>query len=207
MPGPTTRVLLVRHGRPADGADGGLTAEGRRQAAALRDRLASEYASTHPAVAVYSSVLPRAVQTAVIAAEAFGLAPEAVVRDCGLCTYHLPREMVPVPGGGVFLPFEAGNESWSDLVNRTGKSLTRVAFRHAGGTVLVVAHDSVVEASLIVFGALPLFRTFDVAVGYTSVTEWTTTDDPSAEWDTAASSWLPVRWRLDRFNDRAHLPV
>jgi hypothetical protein len=53
---------------------------------------------------------------------------------------------------------------------------------------------------------VPLFRTFDVAVDFTSITEWSTTDDPSAEWDTAASSWLPVRWRHDRFNDAAHLP-
>jgi broad specificity phosphatase PhoE len=203
----TTRILLVRHGRRTDGVDRGLTPEGRRQAAALRDRLASQYSSTDASVAVYSSVLPRAVETATIAAEAFGLAPDAVVQDCGLCTYHQPDELVPVPGGGVFLPFHADEESWSDLVNRVGKSLTRIASRHAKGTAVVVAHDCVVEASLIVFGALPLFRAFDVAVDFTSLTEWTTTDDPTAEWDTSASSWLPVRWRLDRFNDRAHLPV
>jgi len=197
-----TRVVLVRHGHRETGPDRGLSAEGRRQALALRERLAAEPFLTGPQLpAVYSSTLPRAVETAKLALDV------DAVQDCGLCSWHYPEgPLRPTPHGGVFLPFEEGNESWSDVVNRLGKTLSRIAVRHSGGTVLIFAHEQVVDASFVVLGALPLFRTFDLAVDYTSITEWTTEDDPTAEWDTTVSGWLPVRWRLVRFNDAAHLP-
>ena len=69
----------------------------------------------------------------------------------------------------------------------------------------VVAHAEVVEASLITFGSLPVYRNFDVQVAATSVTEWVTTDDPSAAWPVRVSPWPPVRWTLVRLNDAAHL--
>jgi broad specificity phosphatase PhoE len=196
---------MIRHGRRTEGLDRGLTAEGRAQAEALRHRLRREYALERGTLAVYSSVLPRAVETAEFVAAGLRQGADDVIQDCDLCTYHLPAELVPVGGGGVYLPFEQGNESWSDLVNRVGKALSRIAARHSGTTTAIVAHDCVVEASLVVFGALPLLRAFDIAVDYASITEWTTTDDPAAEWDAAASPWPPARWRLERLNDTAHL--
>lgn len=209
----TTRIVLVRHGhRDGPDPDRGLSPQGRAQARALGERLATEGLVTRPErperpkrpespepPAVYSSTLPRAIETARIAT---GLDP---VQDCGLCSWHLPDgPLRPSAHGGVFLPFEQDNESWSDVVGRLGKTVSRIAVRHAGGTVLIFTHEQAVHASFIVLGALPLFRTFDLTVDFASLTEWDTDDDPAAEWDTAASRWLPVRWRLVRFNDAAH---
>ena len=219
-------MLLVRHGDSYSRSDGvyagprgcrGLTELGREQAGRLRDRL---LASGIKPEAVYSSTIHRAAQTAGILAEPYP--PTAPVHDCGLCGYHLDdsldglswdrirsefrhRDESGRPDGGVFVPFEEGNESWAELVARVGRTLTRLAVRHAGGTVLVVMHKESLEASLIAFGALPLHRGFDVELGRTSITEWVTEDDPSAPWDQEASHALPVRWRLSRLNDCAHL--
>lgn len=222
----TTRMLLVRHGDSYSKSDGvyagpracrGLTELGREQVVRLRDRLT---ASGFKPDAVYSSTIHRAAQTAGMLAEAF--APLAPVHDCGLCGYHLDdsldglsweriraefqhRDESGRPDGGVFVPFEEGNESWAELVARVGRALTGLAARHAGGTVLAAMHKESVEASLIAFGALPLHRNFDVEIGRASITEWVTDDDPATPWDPERGHPLPVRWRLARLNDCAHL--
>jgi probable phosphoglycerate mutase len=107
------------------------------------------------------------------------------------------QQRFAVPGGGVFRPFEAGNESWAELVGRAGRALWGIAQRHRAETAVVVTHTEVVNASLIVFGDLPLMPAFDVAVANTSITEWTTDGDPT--------DWPHARWTLVRFNDAAHL--
>ncbi|WP_034263358.1 histidine phosphatase family protein [Actinospica robiniae] len=232
---PTTRLLLVRHGdshHKADGVNGGprgcrgLTDLGREQAARLRDRLSSDGValgaldvSDHPVV--YSSIIPRAIETAEVVAgvrpisSASGSCAE-VITDCGLCTYHMPdwadgmswdeiRREHGRTDGGVFHPFQEGNESWADLVLRVCKTLTAIATRHVGTTTMVVTHAEAVEASLIAFGSLPLHRDFDIKVTPTSITEWVTQDDPSAPWEPEHHPGLPVRWTLVRLNDAAHL--
>ncbi|MFT3821218.1 MAG: histidine phosphatase family protein [Rubrivivax sp.] len=64
------RLLLIRHGRPAEGdaADPGLRADGREQAAAVAALLAQE-----PVTHVVSSPLRRALETAAPLAERLGL--------------------------------------------------------------------------------------------------------------------------------------
>jgi 2,3-bisphosphoglycerate-dependent phosphoglycerate mutase len=212
----STRIILVRHGESQHKVAGvtggprsckGLTETGRQQAARLRDRFASG-SRWIPPLHIYTSVLPRAIETAHILAEAIGKTPDAVHQDCGLCSWHIPAEVdgmsvtefqqqFAVPGGGVFRPFEAVSESWAEMVSRTGRALSGLAQKHQGETTLVVAHAEVVEISLIVFGSLPLARAFDVQVGNTSLTEWITDEDTFA--------WPPARWTLVRFNDTAHL--
>jgi broad specificity phosphatase PhoE len=171
----TTRMLLIRHGDSYSKTDGvyagpracrGLTGLGREQAARLRDRLVANGIKPE---AVYSSPIHRAAQTGGILAEAFPRS--SPVRDCGLCSYHLDdsldglswdriraefqhRDEAGRPDGGVFTPFEEGNESWAELVARVGRALTSLAARHAGGTVIAAMHKESVEASLIAFGAL-----------------------------------------------------
>lgn len=209
-----TRIILVRHGdsqHKVEGTTGGpqsckgLTETGRQQAARLRDRLAGDSSLTAP-LPIYSSIVPRAIETAQIVAEAFAHAP--VQQDCGLCSWHIRPEWegktwaevfqdYNVPGGGVFRPFQEGAESWAELVGRVGRALMGIAQRHRNETVLVVCHKESVEASLIVFGDLPLNRSFDAEVANASLTEWIT------EGDTLA--WPPPRWTLVRFNDAAHL--
>ena len=95
-----------------------------------------------------------------------------------------------------YRPFERGNESWSETVGRSGRALEQIAARHAGQTVLSVAHAETVVSSLIVFGCLPLMLAFDVMVAPASITEWVTEGDPEA--------WPRPRWTLVRLNDSGH---
>ena len=207
-----TRIILIRHGASHHKDDGvvggprgcrGLTNVGRQQAEALARRLNREL--QEPPSAVYCSVLPRAVETAEILAAALGV--PAFEQDCSLCTWHTPpaadgmpwseyRPTSSLAGGGVYRPFERGNESWSELVGRSGRALEQIAARHAGQTVLSVAHAETVVSSLIVFGCLPLMLAFDVMVAPASITEWVTEGDPEA--------WPRPRWTLVRLNDSGH---
>src|SRR5207302_10759822 len=91
----TTRLVLVRHGESraivdeiVGGHEGckGLTDDGRRQAQALHHRLARTH-ELDDAAAVYSSILPRAIETAEIIAPAIG-GGHRVEQDCDLCEIH-----------------------------------------------------------------------------------------------------------------------
>ncbi|MEH1166817.1 histidine phosphatase family protein [Micromonospora sp. CPCC 205539] len=204
-----TRLVFVRHGESVHQVEGfvggphgcrGLTDLGRDQARKLAGRLAVRFAADRPE-AVYSSVLRRAVETAQPIADAFGVRP---VADCGLCTWHTPpyADGLPTarfqaehaaPGGGVYRPFEQGNESWAELLIRVSRAITEIAQRHRGSTVVLVGHSETVESAFHALGAQPLFRAFDLDVAPASITEWTTEDD--------TTTWPPARWTLRRFND------
>lgn len=208
-----TRLILVRHGTSHHMERGviggpvgcrGLTDEGREQAGRLAQRLQEEIAE-RPA-AIYSSVIPRAIETGEIVSR--GLDAGEVVQDCGLCTWHSPASADGMskqqfqheyhqPGGGVYRPFQHGNESWAELVTRTGRSLESIAARHTGQTVVVATHGEAINSSLIVFGGLPLTIGFDTVFAPTSITEWTTDGNPD--------DWPRPRWTLWRLNDSAHL--
>ncbi|MER7461193.1 histidine phosphatase family protein [Micromonospora sp. NPDC126480] len=204
-----TRLVFVRHGESVHQIESvvggprgcrGLTERGHQQARRLAGQLTEELAGASP-VAVYSSVLRRAVETARPIAEALGTAS---VEHCGLCTWHTPAAADGMPtarfqrqhradGGGVFRPFEDGNESWAELVVRTSRAIMDLAHRHRGGTVVLVGHTETVESSFHALAAQPLLRAFDLAVTPGSVTEWVAEDMPTA--------WPPPRWTLRRFND------
>jgi len=220
-PPPITRLVLIRHGESRSTVDrvvgghrgcGGLTDRGVRQAKALRDRLArtGELAG---AAAVLTSVLPRAIETAEIIAPALG--GLVVEQRCELCEIH--------PGEGDGLTWEefaalyrpeglaSGNpytsmapdgESWAGFFSRVGEALLRAAADHAGGTVVVVCHGGVIEAAFSTLGGLPLRRPFDVRVENTALTAWSY--EPG-EGDHGNAGHRLARWRLDRFNDAAHL--
>ncbi|WP_229400681.1 histidine phosphatase family protein [Micromonospora okii] len=204
-----TRLIFVRHGESVHQVEGvvggphgcrGLTEAGHQQAHRLAGRLADELAVSGP-VAVYSSVLRRAVETAWPIASALGVSP---VADCGLCAWHTPPYADGLPtarfhaeraveGGGIFRPFEEGNENWAELVVRVGRAIMDIAHRHRGGNVVLVGHTETVEASFHALAAQPLFRGFDMDVAPASITEWTTDGDPTG--------WPPPRWTLRRFSD------
>ncbi|HEY0500633.1 MAG TPA: histidine phosphatase family protein [Kutzneria sp.] len=189
------RLLLVRHGESDHTLRGpeGLTPLGRQQAEAVAERLAVE-----GPVVVYSSTEVRAIETAAVIAERLGV---GVTQDCGLCTWHTPPEAdglaaaefqrrFGIAGGGVFRPFETGNETWAELVLRVSRTLLGLAARHRDETVIAIGHTETVGASFAVFGNQPLLRDFDVAVAPATITEWTTDGDPTA--------WPPPRWALRR---------
>jgi probable phosphoglycerate mutase len=193
------RLLLIRHGDSDHTLRGpeGLTATGRAQVDQLADRLLREERGP---VAVYSSTEVRAIETAALVAARLGVPS---TQDCGLCTWHTPsaadgltsdefQRRFGVNGGGVFRPFQTGNETWAELVVRVSRTLIELAARHPDVTVLAVGHAETVEASLVAFGNQPLLRAFDLAVAAASVTEWTMDGDPAA--------WPPPRWTLRRLS-------
>jgi probable phosphoglycerate mutase len=216
-----TRLVLIRHGESRSTVDRvvgghrgctGLTDRGVRQAKALRDRL-SRTGELAGAAAVLTSILPRAIETAEIIAPAVG--GLAVEQRCELCEIH--------PGEGDGLTWEeftalyrpeglaSGNpyramapegESWASFFVRAGEALLQAAADHAGETVVVVCHGGVVESAFAALGNLPLRRPFDVRVENTSLTEWSY---HPTDGDLGNAGHRLARWRLDRFNDAAHL--
>ena len=206
---PGTRLVVIRHGEAACNAEDfigghascrGLTDRGRRQVAALAERL-ERTGELDGADAVWTSVLPRAIETAAILAPALG---RAASRSCDLCERH-PGEADglswaeyeerygagTLPGVGPDVPLSPGGESWSGFVARAAGTLAGLARSHQGRLVVVVAHGGVVDASLIAFLGL---ATHGPGVRFhaenSSLTEWQHTG---------------ACWRLVRYNDAAHL--
>ena len=208
---PTT-VVLVRHGESQVTVDQvvgghaactGLSDRGRRQAELLRDRLvASEL--LREAVALYASVLPRAVETARLIAPGVGAGRFEVAERCALCELHVGEgdglpwaEFTQVHGQPPWdtdpsAPLSPGSESWTSFVARASAGLQAVADDHPGQLVVVACHGGVIEASFRVWGGLA-----EAAPGTrlrpenTGLTIWSKADGHP--------------WRLDRYNDSAHL--
>jgi probable phosphoglycerate mutase len=205
-----TRIVLIRHGESRAMVDQvvgghvgckGLSDEGRRQAEALRDRLART-GELSDASALYASVLPRAIETAEIIAPALGGLD--VVQDCGVCECHPSDEIdgmtwVDVRSrfgepedGSVYAEWAPGSETWAAFVVRVGTALSRLAAEHAGHTVVVASHGGVVDSSFRVFGHTPIHRAFKTYTVNTSITEWRLAPGER-------------EWTLVRYNDFAHL--
>jgi len=208
--GSETRVVVIRHGesqaqaaRILSGHDTctGLTDLGRAQVGALNARLVRT-GELGAVDAVYTSILPRARETAAILRPALGgLEAHA---ECDWCEIHsgqaegmdfeemrakyLPNVRYadpydrPIPDG----------ESWADLYTRVGTRLRRAAADHPGETVVVAGHGGTVGASFVAFGHLPMPQATELVHHATnaSITEWVGDDG---------------HWRLVRFNDAAHL--
>ena len=208
---PESRLVIVRHGEavcnvvPYIGGHNtckGLTERGRAQAEALARRVArtGELADW---AALYTSMLPRAIETAAALAPVLG---GEFISDDGLCERH-PGEAdgltfeqyeqvygrSSLPGVTPELPFSPGGESWVGFLDRAGAALARVVAAHPGGLVVVVAHGGIIDASMIRFLELPEHGTrVRLHPTHTSITEWSHTG---------------TQWRLVRYNDAAHLAL
>jgi probable phosphoglycerate mutase len=160
-------LLFARHGQTAENAGGKilgrrdppLSAQGREQAAHLAERALSA-----GVVAIWTSPLQRARQTAAVVAEAIGVEP-VVLEDLiesdrgsweGQSVAHL-AEVSPE----LHAAFEAadrdfafpGGESLSDQVDRTRRALGTVADGPA--PALVVAHVGTIRAAMLALGVRP----------------------------------------------------
>ena len=209
-----TRLVLVRHGEAqsfvegvSGGAKGctGLSELGRRQAAALHDRLArtGELADT---AAVYTSTLPRAIETAQRILPAIGDHHEPTP-SCDLCELHVDEQLDGrpfatfedgyewPPTSNPYVGWTDGAEPWAEFVLRVGRELDRLRREHEGETVVVVCHGGVIAAAHTVFAELPLRQPFRLHIDNTSLTEWQLQPDVRGV----------DRWTLRRFNDAAHL--
>jgi broad specificity phosphatase PhoE len=213
-----SRIVLIRHGeaecnvnRIVGGPAGcsGLTDLGRRQVAALADRL-YESGELRGATTLYASVLPRAVETAERLTPVVGPGPTAlgpVRQRCDLCELH-PGEAdgmewddvvatfgVPDWDRDPSQPIAPGGESWSEFVLRASDAVRAVVRAHPGELVVAAVHAGVIEATMISFlGVSPeVYRRGWLRIVHASMTEW---------------EWVPGedRWVLLRFNDAAGIP-
>ncbi|MCC6630283.1 MAG: histidine phosphatase family protein [Chloroflexi bacterium] len=216
-----TGLYLIRHGesfanvQPIIGGmqgDVGLTPRGHRQAALLEQRLAARGPRSH---VLYTSTLPRAVQTSAYVARALGL-PVQLDEDWqelrpgeadGLSVAEWKRRYDPSDriGQDPFQPFAPGGDSWATFLVRIGSALNRVVERHPDQTVVVVCHGGVLSASMFHaagLGPRALNLLFDVR--NTSITHWRyfPARDAAVDWPGSASL---SRWSLVTFNDTAHL--
>lgn len=211
-----TRIVLVRHGESraqelgiVGGHDGcqGLSELGRRQVALLRDRL-RDTGELDDASVLYSSVMPRAVETAEIIATALrGL---EVRSECVFCEGHPGEadgltwqefdERFPADSGWDADSRRApGWETWREMGDRVAGALATLVDRHPGETIVVACHGGVVIQSMLHFLSLDLAgdgRAW-ISPENTSLTEWRFARNPYEK------STLPVQ--LVRFNDHAHL--
>jgi len=201
-----TRLIFIRHGESIHRLEGtnagprsckGLTERGRAQARALAADLTVR---AKGASAIYASHVRRAQETAEPIAEGLGLRLQT---DEGLQSWAIPAQTdgLPIheaqtrfaqPGGGTYRAFETVSETWSDLVVRVGKTLTRLMQKHANQTVILVGHNETVMAGFIVLGNLALMPSFEAASSNASLTIWQTEGDVMA--------FPGPRWTLHGFN-------
>ncbi len=180
----STLLYLVRHGqtvwhrenRYAGVSDVALTDVGRAQA----ERLAAWAADT-PVDAVWVSPLKRARETAAPAADVLRLplrvADDLVEVDFGSAEGRTLAELPDAqtaafradPVGGAF----PGAEDPAGAAARGAAALRRIARRHDGGQVLVVAHNTLLRLTLCHLLGIPLsrYRTVFPQVANGAVTE------------------------------------
>jgi probable phosphoglycerate mutase len=212
-----TRVVLVRHGeaecnvtRIVGGVLGckGLTDLGRRQVAALAARLAVT-GELDSASVLYSSVLPRAAETADLLQPVLGGGTlPAALQQCDLCELHpgqadgmtwqevIDTFGIPEWDTDPDAPIAPGGESWLNFTERASEAVHALAERHPGELVVAAVHAGVIEATMIRFLQIPpeVYRRGWVRIRHASLTEW--------EWVSAESRWI-----LLRFNDAAGVPT
>ncbi len=203
-------LILVRHGDAHAGFHGpiagergcrGLTDEGRRQAEALRDHLAT--ADLMQADVLLASTLRRAVETAEIIAPGVGLELSGRRRDlCELLTGEADGlewadytarygsfDMEAEPDR-VFAP---EGESWNSFHDRVRRLLDDLAATYHGQRVVAVCHAGVIMASVRVLLGLPHPGTgTQLRPTNTGLTEW--------GYDVERHQWT-----LHTFNDSGHL--
>lgn len=173
----TTRVVLVRHGH-VDGIDPPrfrgrtdlpLTALGIQQAERTRDLLR---ALPRPDAA-YASPLSRCMTTAEIILAPWSVPltpmPSFVDIDYGDWqgrSYAEVRQADPAAFSRWFdapnLAVIPGGETLFALAGRVAETLHTILARHPGGTVLLVGHDTVNRALLLLALGLPLSRFWDL---------------------------------------------
>jgi 2,3-bisphosphoglycerate-dependent phosphoglycerate mutase len=211
-----TTVVLVRHGESVAQEEGflsghdtckGLSARGRRQVEALRDRLAAT-GELSGAAALYASILPRAIETARILAPAVG-DPE-VRTDCGFCEAHVGeaegRSYAEVQDVWTVDDWDAdhrpvaGWETWREMGVRVTQAIDETVARHPGELVVIACHGGVI--------AQAMQRWLGLDPKDLSQRAWFAPVNSSlTEFRGAASPWRGngLAVELVRFNDHAHL--
>jgi probable phosphoglycerate mutase len=154
----TTHVVIIRHGQSrgnAEGRFGGhtdtpLSARGLRQAEATAKALATEKFS-----AIYSSDLPRAIQTASVLARVANvpLEPTDALRERSVgvmegLTFEEAAERHPEQYQALLRrDFEhviLGGESYRQTLDRASRQLDEAIAKHKGGRIALIAHTGTI---------------------------------------------------------------
>lgn len=208
-----TELYLIRHGEAYSnippfvigGEKGcrGLTERGFAQARALAARLAT---GEIPLDVLYASTLPRARQTAELAAEALSLPiiwqDELHELRPGIAdgiTYEQAREIYPGARNffeDLYRPLSPGGEGWADFQLRASAALNRIILDNPGKRIGVVAHGGVIEVSyFMMLGLGPQGRTRNAFhVRNTAITHWKRVEAHGRQ-----------EWELVCHNDHVHL--
>jgi len=206
-----TRLILVRHGesnatveRILGGEESctGLSDLGREQASALRNRLEKEEANVD---VLYSSTMPRAVETAEIIKPALNI--RDLFTDAELVE-HRPGEADGKPYdeleelfgrndyyGRPHSSFAPGAESLQRFHFRVSAALEVLIAKHVGESIMIVCHGGVIDIAIRQLLDLPRRGQFDLWTLNTSLTEFVVDDMGDKR----------GRWTLIRYNDHAHL--
>lgn len=199
-----TRILLIRHGIN-DYVKGGLLAgrtpgvhlneEGQKQAGALAERLGCEKIA-----AIYNSPLERCQETASPLATSLGLQlhmlDDVMETDCGSWTGQ-PLETLRKAEVWQQVQFNPslfrfpGGESMAEVQARMVKALESLRQRHENETIAVFSHSDPIKLAVAYYlgMALDLFQRLEVLPASISELDFS-----------------PLRVRLVRLNDCAHLP-
>src|SRR6185436_14142595 len=154
----TTHVVIIRHGQSqgnAEGRFGGhtdtpLSPRGRKQAQATAKALASEQFS-----AIYSSDLPRAIETASPLAKLTGVSLETTEafreRSVGVMeglTFEEAAEQHPEQYAALirrdFDHVLLGGESYRQMLDRASVQLDRAIEHHQGGRIVLFSHTGTI---------------------------------------------------------------
>ncbi|MFD5099253.1 histidine phosphatase family protein [Streptomyces albidochromogenes] len=202
------RLLLVRHGetewhaenRYAGISDVALTAKGLRQAEEL-----GQWALRRGVDAVACSPVSRARLTAGPAADALGVRPQVVEGlrevDFGWGEGRTIAEMAAEDPEAVRRFMEdaelgafPGSEPASEAAARASTALRGIAREHAGGTVLVVAHNTLLRMALCAMLSIPVgrYRLVFPRLDNAAVTEIEVTDAGTALRSLNVPTWAPV---------------
>ncbi|MGC9397951.1 MAG: histidine phosphatase family protein [Anaerolineae bacterium] len=200
------RLWLVRHAQSTWNADHRLqgksdpplTALGRRQAQAVAQRLA-----TLPPVAIYTSPLQRALETARAIGRLTGLTPiaDARLQEIGVgvasgkrweeLTQRWPHLDRLTQRGELALPYIPGVESLEIFGQRVAQSFAEICRRHEEGDIVIVSHGGVFRAYLA--------QLMEVRRGYTPVLHFANASLTQVLF--VRNGWIDVRF----VNDTAHL--
>jgi probable phosphoglycerate mutase len=205
---PRTSIVLIRHGESVGNATrtithfrtcSGLSDDGRAQCELLAKRL--DRTGELAGAALYASQVRRAIETAEFVAPVI----DAEIRiderfaeldpgeGCDGMTYedfiatHDPDWSLEDPDGVIY----PGGETVAGLQRRVAAALDDILATHPGELVAVCTHGGVVDMAIRLALNVPVRGWFDLFTINTSLT--TITDIGRG------------RWRLDRYNDSAHL--
>lgn len=203
-----TQLVFVRHAQTVANVEGhwtgwettALTEKGRAQTRAIARRLKEE---AQAVVALYTSPLPRARETARVIGRALGLEPRMVDGLREINFGHLDGvslEEMEARHPDLYASWQdrsdidyawPGGERRGDFFRRVAAACDQIVDRHPQGTVIVVAHGGTIRAALAHFLPQELGEWWSYPLGNCSITR---------------VSIGPEGARRITLNDRAHLP-